>query len=50
MRFTHDIAVEGSGKEMKNTRDQYRFFILFPRIIKSMFEVDKRYLFVSSSV
>lgn len=48
--FTHDIAVEGSGKEMKNTGDQYRFFILFPRIIKSMFEVDKRYLFVSSAV
>lgn len=35
---------------MKGTEKKYRFFILFPRILKSMFAVDQRYLFVSSVV
>lgn len=35
---------------MKKVKETYSFFSLFPRIIKSMFAVDKRYIFVSSFV
>lgn len=33
-----------------NTEKTYQFFTLFPRILKSMFAVDKRYIFISSVV
>lgn len=35
---------------MKDAEKKYSFFTLFPRILKSMFAVDKRYIFVSSTV
>lgn len=35
---------------MTDTEKKYNFFILFPRIVKSMFSVDKCYIFISSVV
>lgn len=42
--------VKGDSGEMKNIEENYRFFTLFPRIIKDILVVDKRYIVVSSFV
>lgn len=42
--------MERDGESMKETKENDRFFTLFPRILNSMFEVDKLYIFVSAVV
>ena len=42
--------MERDGESMKETKENDRFFTLFPSILKSMFEVDKLYIFVSAVV